>query len=138
MLKMGYQSGKPLGKGSSDEGVDESAAPARKKAHLEPIPIVIKQDRKGLGVRTARSAQQAQSTKEQRDKFDKFVQETYLDKKRANFRLRKLLHNLHKCQRICYQLDTTRDVTKPDIIVIQWAPVIQNHNFLSIMLFTLK
>lgn len=106
MLKMGYKMGKGLGKTDTEGDTDE---PCLKKPHLEPISVVLKSDRVGLGVATE-NRQKLEEIKRIREQTEQTVKVSYLDKKRSNFLFRKLLHSLHKCQRVCFQLDSTRHV----------------------------
>ena len=116
MLKMGYQMGKSLGK------ADEMADTATTSKHLmEPIKVTIKADRAGLGQaeeqkqRLAEIEQYMKHMHENRSKFVANTTDLYLDNKRAQFQLRKLRHNLHKCQRVCFQLDSSSKVIIRDL-----------------------
>lgn len=107
MLKMGYKKGEALGKTTSEEGGDE---PEVKKRLIEPIPIVLKSDRVGLG-RASESRQRVDEIRRAREHFEQQTRASYLDKKRSNFHLRHAVHSLHKCQRVCFHLDTSRNVS---------------------------
>jgi hypothetical protein len=112
MLKMGYKTGEGLGK-VDQESLEE---PKPKKVHLEPIPIVLKSDRGGLGQLTEqkRKLEEIESLRKilQQKRLDNELntEKSYLDKKRSSFQIRKMLHSLHKCQRICFQLDSSKEV----------------------------
>ena len=117
MLKMGYKAGEALGKiggGGADEGIDEG--PAVKRRSFEPIKVVVKSDRQGLGQEEERRRrldeieQLMKSFKAKRLESDLNVAKDYLTRKKQSFQLRKLRHNLHKCQRICFQLDSEKKV----------------------------
>ena len=105
MLKMGYKTGETLGKTNKIEG-DET-----KKSYLEPIPIEIKPDREGLGQSSERKLKLQEieklrdNLKAKKREHEQVSEKSYLNFKRGKFNLRKLRYNLHKCQRICYQLD---------------------------------
>ena len=109
MLKMGYKTGQSLGKSSSaDEDVPKTSK------IIEPIGIKIKTDREGLGLGEERKQKAEEFVRMKKEfaknqiDFEKNTTKLYLDNKRKQFQLRKLLHNLHKCQRICFQLDSSR------------------------------
>lgn len=104
MLKMGYKKGEALGKTTSEE--TGGGEPEVKKRLVEPIPIVLKSDRVGLG-RASESRERADLVRRAREQ----TEQSYLDKKRSNFHLRQAVHSLHKCQRVCFHLDTSRNVT---------------------------
>lgn len=104
MVKMGYKSGETLGKSSSGS----------KLKLLEPIPIEIKTDREGLGQSAVRK-QKLDEIEKLREKIkakkrhqEENTEQSYIKYKRTKFNLRKLRYNLHKCQRICYQLDSLK------------------------------
>lgn len=103
MLKMGYRSGAPLGK--SDES---SALACGSQRLVEPIPITMRSNRRGLGDGATKQPQSAKRLKQSEGEAD--GEQAYLDMKRSSFRLRQLIHSLHKCQRICFQLDSTKSV----------------------------
>jgi hypothetical protein len=110
MLKMGYKSGETLGK--SNDYVE----PEAKRRMLEPIKVVLKSDRQGLGQEEARK-RKIDEVEELRKKFkakrlvsDENLTTEYLNRKKTSFQLRKLRHNLHKCQRVCFQLDSAKKV----------------------------
>lgn len=100
MKKMGYKAGEGLGRDG-------------KTSIVEPISVEIKLDRGGLGQAEARQRKceeierLRQKWAESRVKNEKRTATAYLDNKRAQFQLRKIIRNLHKCQKICYQLDST-------------------------------
>lgn len=106
MLKMGFEKGKGLGRPANDA---DSVEPTAKKAHLEPIPIVLKSDRVGLG-HSSEQQQRLDEARRLRQQTEQNAQTSYVDKKRSNFLFRKLLHSLHKCQRVCFQLDSSTHV----------------------------
>lgn len=105
MKKMGYKSGEALGrsKPSSNET----------KPNIEPISVEIKLDRGGLGQveERKRKLKEIECIKkricESRIHTEKHTAHAYLENKRAKFNLRKLIHSLHKCQKVCYQLDSS-------------------------------
>ena len=111
MLKMGYKSGEALGKSNEDDEDNDAGPSSTKRAHIEPIPIVLKTDRIGLGDSSEKERRREEVAR-MRAKIHENTQESYLSMKRSNFQLRKLIHNLHKCQRICFQLDSTQHVFK--------------------------
>lgn len=131
MLKMGYRKGEALGKetstiaavaatvGTSKNSDDDETSIMEprvkvKRGLIEPIPIVVKSDRVGLGRESANAAKLAEMRQTQQR-----VQTTYLDKKRSSFQLRKLLHSFHKCQRVCFHLDTTTTTTQQNNVISQ-------------------
>ncbi len=130
MLKMGYQVGNTLGKSSKNdaqEDLDENDASKRevdsKKRHLlEPIRVTLKSDRTGLGQQEERKQkideinEYIKRMNENRSKFVKCTTDQYLENKKSQFQLRKLRHNLHKTQRVCFQLDSTVKVTKKNCL----------------------
>jgi len=102
MKKMGYKTGEGLGRHG--------------KANVEPINVEVKLDRAGLGQAEERKRkceeieQLRHRWAENRAKNEKMTANAYLDNKRAKFQLRKVVRSLHKCQKICYQLDSTSSV----------------------------
>lgn len=101
MLKMGYKDKEGLG--------------IRKNADkpTEPIMVVIKTGREGLGIGIERK-KKLEEIENLRKKFgDKRKQneevsaKIYIDTKRSQFKLRKIRHSFHKTQRVCFQLDST-------------------------------
>lgn len=104
MLKMGYKSGQALGKSSAES----------KDKLLEPIPIEIKTGREGLGQAALRKQnleeieKLRENLKANKRQLEQNTEQYYLKYKRGKFNLRKLRYNLHKCQRICYQLDSAK------------------------------
>lgn len=109
MLKMGYKSGEALGKSNEDDDDNDAGPSSTKRAHIEPIPIVLKTDRIGLGDASEKERRREEVAR-MRARIHENTQESYLSMKRSNFQLRKLIHNLHTCQRICFQLDSTQHV----------------------------
>ncbi len=109
MLKMGYKAGQSLGKESESGGTTSNKL-------IEPIPIQIKTDREGLGVAEERKRklieieEMRKKLNEKKQESEKDNQKNYLDSKRFKFQLRKTYYNLNKCQRICFQLDSTERV----------------------------
>ena len=110
MLKMGYKSGEALGKSSSSS--ESQTATKQQHRIVEPIQVQIKSDRVGFGQAEERKRKLEEIEHFQRNRAERRVQvekrsvESYLDTKRYKFQMRKMLHNLHKCQRICFQLDS--------------------------------
>ena len=110
MLKMGYKAGQSLGKDS------ETSSSSASKKLIEPIPIQIKTDREGLGVAEERKRklfeieEMRKRLNERKQHSEKDNEKNYLDSKRSRFQLRKTYYNLNKCQRICFQLDSTEKV----------------------------
>jgi len=106
MLKMGYKAGQALGKQSSNE--------REEKKLLEPIGIKLKTDREGLGKQHEKQQQMLEAERVRSDSLklraesEESRAKMYLNKKKSEFTLRKSRHNLHKCQRVCFQLDSTR------------------------------
>lgn len=105
MLKMGYKAGEALGKQSSNE---------KEKKLLEPIGIKLKTDREGLGKEHEKQQQMLEAERVRnellklRAESEESRAKMYLNKKKSEFTLRKSRHNLHKSQRVCFQLDSTR------------------------------
>ncbi|CAF0892751.1 unnamed protein product [Brachionus calyciflorus] len=113
MLKMGYKKGESLGKNNKTE--------EEKSGLIEPIPIEIKTDREGLGQSSERK-QKLEEIKKLRENLgakkraqEKDFEKSYLMFKRGKFNLRKVRYNLHKCQRICYQLDSAKGIKNPEV-----------------------
>lgn len=109
MKKMGYKTGETLGRqGKSEETIS--------KASIEPISVEIKLDRGGLGQAEEKKRKHEDIVRMREDLLEKRVEsvkqtaESYLESKRSRFLIRKLIHNLHKCQKVCYQLDSTQQV----------------------------
>lgn len=104
MQKMGFKPGEALG---------SATCQPQAKRLLEPISVEIKTDREGLGKteeRKKKLVEIQELTKryhELRQLNEVQVTRTYLEHKRIRFQIRKLVHNLHKCQRACHQLDST-------------------------------
>jgi hypothetical protein len=121
MLKMGYQVGNTLGKPTTSKALndlDEIETPnnikdKRTKHLMEPIKVTLKSDRAGLGQQEERKQrideinEYIKRMNESRSQFVKCTTDQYLVNKKSQFQLRKLRHNLHKAQRICFQLDST-------------------------------
>jgi len=121
MLKMGYQVGDTLGKPSTSAAVSDldekeiakEINDSKTKRLMEPIKVVLKSDRAGLGQQEERKQrideinEYIKRMNENRSKFVKCTTDQYLENKKSQFQLRKLRHNLHKTQRICFQLDST-------------------------------
>ena len=103
MQKMGFKAGEALG----------STCKPQATRLLEPISVELKSDREGLGKteeRKKKLAEIQELTKryhELRRLNEAQATRSYLEHKRIRFQIRKLVHNLHKCQRICHQLDST-------------------------------
>ena len=80
---------------------------------MEPIKVTLKSDRAGLGQQEERKQrideinEYIKRMNESRSQFVKSTTDQYLENKKSQFQLRKLRHNLHKAQRICFQLDST-------------------------------
>lgn len=111
MKKMGYKTGETLGRqGKSEETIS--------KASIEPISVEIKLDRGGLGQAEEKKRKHEDIVRMREDLLEKRVEsvkqtaESYLESKRSRFLIRKLIHNLHKCQKVCYQLDSTQQELK--------------------------
>ncbi len=108
MQKMGYQKGQALGKESS-----ASATTTTTTKLLEPIRIEIKLNREGLGNLEERKRkineidQLRKRIQKQRETNEVEATQSFLDYKRIKFQLRRLVHNLHKCQRVCFELDSS-------------------------------
>lgn len=103
MLKMGFKPGEALGK--SQQG-------AEKPKLIEPINVVIKTDRQGLGIdeKKRENAEKLRELAHAIKRSETELTASYLNRKKSNFLLRKLRYSLHKCQRVCYQLDSSNDV----------------------------
>jgi hypothetical protein len=116
MLKMGYRPGEALGKASEQSF-----------KLVEPIKVVLKSDRQGLGREEERQKRLkeikllSKEFKEKKIRNETELREDYLSRKKTSFQVRKLRHNLHKCQRVCFQLDSTKGVRihNPFIILIE-------------------
>ena len=106
MLKMGYEKGQGLGCRTSTS-----------TKLIEPISVEIKTDRGGLGQNEEkkRKFQEYARTKEDQNKTEKQLADAYLDSKRHLFLIRRLRGDLFKCQKVCYQLDSSREIHKPGI-----------------------
>ena len=108
MLKMGYKSGQALGRAKNDNPPT---------VNIEPISVEIKLDRGGLGQaeEKKRKLDEIKALKQRLNEAkvhtEVYTTEAYLSSKRFKFKIKKDLHNLHKCQKICYQLDSTRRVS---------------------------
>lgn len=113
MKKMGYKTGEALGRSKPNE--------SKSSVNIEPISVEIKLDRGGLGQveERKRKLKEIETLKkricESRIYNEKQTAQIYLENKRAKFNLRKLIHNLHKCQKVCYQLDSDKDLKKPEV-----------------------
>lgn len=110
MLKMGYKKGQGLG--------NEASTVAKL---IEPISVEIKTDRAGLGQGEERKRKLNEYVKSKDGKVqsDKDISDAYLEHKRHRFLIKKLRGNLFKCQKICYQLDSTvKNIKKP--IIAKW------------------
>ena len=118
MLKMGYQVGNTLGKPTTSTALNdldetETHNNIKTKHLMEPIKVTLKSDRAGLGQQEERKQrideinEYIKLMNESRSQFVKCTTDQYLENKKSQFQLRKLRHNLHKAQRICFQLDST-------------------------------
>jgi len=114
MKKMGYKTGEALGRQGDVVAVN--------KASIEPISVEIKLDRGGLGQIEEKKRkheeikQMRRSMIESRLQTGKQSEEAYLESKRNRFLLRKLVSDLRKCQKACYQLDTSeKDLKEPSV-----------------------
>jgi hypothetical protein len=114
MLKMGYKTGETLGKATTTLTTGSRVA----AASIEPIRVVLKSDRLGLGQAEERK-RKVEEIEQLRKRFKsksngederRALESDYLKRKKLSFQLRKLRHNLHKCQRVCFQLDSERKV----------------------------
>ncbi|XP_015912274.1 G patch domain-containing protein 11 [Parasteatoda tepidariorum] len=110
LQKMGYKPGMKLGPQkdtASDRGL------------MEPIRINIKKDRGGLG-RDEEVKKHIERIKERREKLKVYKEkETEILTKEFRQRMRdartykRLMKDLHKCQKICEQLDKENDIKEP-------------------------
>jgi hypothetical protein len=122
MLKMGYKAGEALGKQQSVAG---------EKKLLEPISIKLKTDREGLGKEHEKQQQMLEAERVRSEllklkaESDEGRAKMYLNKKKSEFTLRKSRHNLHKCQRVCFQLDSTRGGLKEPRVKWFWPASIR-------------
>ena len=121
MLKMGYQVGNTLGKPTTSAALNDldetethnNIKDIKTKHLMEPIKVTLKSDRAGLGQQEERKQrideinEYIKRMNESRSQFVKSTTDQYLENKKSQFQLRKLRHNLHKAQRICFQLDST-------------------------------
>lgn len=110
MKKMGYKPGESLGSNNKAGNL------------IEPIAVEIKVDRGGLGRAEdlKRKFVEIEELKKRlsrkRAQADQMTAEAYVENKRSKFILRKLIHDLHKFQKICYQLDSTdRNLKAPEM-----------------------
>ena len=111
MLKMGYEKGKGLGSQTSTS-----------VKLIEPISVEIKTDRGGLGQNEEkkRKLKDYSRLKADQNQTEKQLTDAYLDSKRNRFLIRRLHSDLFKCQKCCYQLDSSRDCRKPEIALWYW------------------
>jgi hypothetical protein len=110
MLKMGYKHGETLGAHSSKE-INENDKRPTKHGLLEPISVEIKTNREGLGKK--QKLNDIKKVIENKEENQKIASQMYLNNKRQQFLFNKLRRNLKKFQKLCYELDTNKGVTKP-------------------------
>ena len=117
MLKMGYKTGQSLGRQSDQTA---TGSENNKKSIIEPITVQLKSDRTGLGENEEKKRKLEEIEKmrhgmaKYRKELEQAATEVYLDKKRSVFQIKKLSSSLYKCQKICFQLDSVKLVTKID------------------------
>ncbi len=119
MLKMGYQKGQALGNSAG------SSTSLLSSKLTEPIKVEIKTDRSGLGQgeEKKRKLTEYLKVKETQSQTDTQIAEAYLDSKRQRFQIKKQRSNLFKCQKICYQLDSTKKELKVPILAKWYWPI---------------
>lgn len=110
LQKMGYKPGMKLGpekNNSSDRGL------------MEPIRVTVKNDRGGLGreeatrKRIEKREEKRQKVKFYREKETEILTEEFRERMRNKREDRRALKDLHKCQKICEQLDVESGVEEP-------------------------
>lgn len=105
MAKMGYKSGEGLGKSSA--------------GRKEPIPIVIKSSRSGLGKEAREKEKMERKLKVQmaamkaRQRMNQVLQKDFQSRMRDQYAEQTFERDLYKSQKVCHQLDCDKDISEP-------------------------
>ncbi|CAI4231579.1 unnamed protein product [Auanema sp. JU1783] len=107
MARMGYKPGMSLGKKKDENDMGSGIK--------EPVPLLLKQNREGLGIMAERKARFQKEIEKMRSASKNIGEsiEDYRKRKHEGYLSRNWIKDLKKFQTVCQNLDAQRDLSSP-------------------------